>query len=401
MIEGLNYTAYPILFVDDEKLACEVFKAQFSDQFTIYTATSGMEALEIIDYQEIAVVISDQRMPEMTGNVLLTRIRESKPDTVRMIITAYADIDAAIDAINSGEVYRYIGKPYDETEMRSILQQGIERYYLIKERERLTAEKIDSMRKIARANRLSAVGTLAAGVAHEINNPLVAISTFMQMAPERRMSDDREFWDDLYQIAIREVDRIRDLVAELMAFSKFTGEGGLTLREANVNGLVEEMVKFIDPEARKKTVKINTVLADTLPIVQWDPDRIKQVLLNLLLNALQATGQGGAITVTTELVTESAKDQFIRLSVADTGVGISSEHLEKLFSPFFTTKGREGSGLGLMTCHHIVDQHRGSIDVESQLGVGSTFRLNLPIDPRTYDRRKAERKRLKPEELVS
>ncbi|MBI3621175.1 MAG: response regulator [Nitrospirae bacterium] len=152
MIEGLNYTAYPILFVDDEKLACEVFKAQFSDQFTIYTATGGMEALEIVDHQEIAVVISDQRMPEMTGNVLLARVREAKPDTIRMIITAYADIEAAIDAINNGEVYRYVGKPYDETELRNILQQGIERYFLIKERERLTAEKIESMRKIARRN---------------------------------------------------------------------------------------------------------------------------------------------------------------------------------------------------------------------------------------------------------
>jgi signal transduction histidine kinase len=400
MIEGLDYKAYPILFVDDEKLACEVFKAQFSDQFTIYTASSGMEALEIVDHHEIAVVISDQRMPEMTGNMLLARVRESKPDTVRMIITAYADIDAAIEAINSGEVYRYIGKPYDETELRNVLQQGIERYFLIKERERLTAEKIESMRKIARANRLSAVGTLAAGVAHEINNPLVAISTFMQMAPERRKVDDEEFWNDLYQIAIREVNRIRDLVAELLAFSKFTGEGGLLLKEVKVNDLAREMVKFIEPEARKKTVKINADFGASLPDVHWDPDRIKQVLLNLLLNALQATGQGGAITVTTEHVKESTHDQFVRVSVTDTGVGISSEHLEKLFSPFFTTKGREGSGLGLMTCHHIVDQHRGSIDVESQLGVGTTFRLNLPIDPRTYDRRKAERKRLKPEELV-
>ncbi|HTP40861.1 MAG TPA: ATP-binding protein, partial [Nitrospiria bacterium] len=172
------------------------------------------------------------------------------------------------------------------------------------------------------------------------------------------------------------------------------------LKEVKVNDLAREMVKFIEPEARKKTVKINATLGALLPDVHWDPDRIKQVLLNLLLNAMQATGQGGAITVTTEHVKESAHDQFVRLSVADTGVGISSEHLEKLFSPFFTTKGREGSGLGLMTCHHIVDQHRGSIDVESQLGVGTTFRLNLPIDPRTYDRRKAERKRVKPEELV-
>jgi signal transduction histidine kinase len=400
MIEGLNYTAYPILFVDDEQLACEVFKAQFSDRFTVYTAASGMEALEVVDHHEIAVVISDQRMPEMSGNMLLAHIREARPDTVRMIITAYADIEAAIEAINRGEVYRYVGKPYDETELCDILQQGIERYFLIKERERLTAEKIESMRKVARANRLSAVGTLAAGVAHEINNPLVAISTFMQMAPERRKLDDREFWDDLYQIAIREVNRIRDLVAELLAFSKFSGEGGLALQEVTVNGLIQEMVKFIDPEARKKNVKIKTALAASLPAVQWDPDRIKQVLLNLLLNALQATGQGGTITVTTEHVKESAKDQFVRVAVADTGVGISSEHLEKLFSPFFTTKGREGSGLGLMTCHYIVDQHRGSIDVESQLGVGTAFRLNLPIDPRTYDRRHAERKRLKPEELV-
>jgi len=400
MIEGLNYKNYPVLFVDDEKLACEVFKAQFSDQFTIYTATTGMEALEVVDHHEIAVVMSDQRMPEMTGNMLLARVRESKPDTVRMIITAYSDIEAAIDAINSGEVYRYVSKPYDETELGAILHQGIERYFLIKERERLTAEKIESMRKIARANRLASVGTLAAGVAHEINNPLVAISTFMQMAPEKRKADDREFWDDLYQIAIREVNRIRDLVAELLAFSKFTGEGGLALKEVSVNALIKEMVKFIEPEARKKTVQIKQALAENVPAVQWDPDRIKQVLLNLLLNALQATAQGGSITVTTESVEENATNRYVRIAVADTGTGISSDNLEKLFSPFFTTKGREGSGLGLMTCHHIVDQHRGSIDVESQLGVGTTFRLNLPLDPRTYDRRKAERKRLKPEELV-
>ena len=400
MIEGLDYKAYPILFVDDEKLACEVFKAQFSDQFTIHTATKGMEALEVIDHHPIAVLLSDQRMPEMTGNMLLARVRDARPDTVRMIVTAYADIEAAIDAINSGEVYRYISKPYDENELRVVLQQAIERYFLVKERERLTVEKIESMRKIARANRLSAVGTMAAGVAHEINNPLVAISTFMQMVPEKRKVDDAEFWEELYQIAVREVTRIKDLVHELLAFSKYSGEGALALKEMNAQRLVLDMVKFIEPEARQKGVTIKTTLSETLPPVLWDADRMKQVLLNLLLNAQQATARGGVITVRGELVEDSPTDRYIRLSVADTGVGISAENLEKLFTPFFTTKGREGSGLGLMTCHHIVDQHRGSIDVESQLGTGTSFQLNVPIDPRTYDRRKAERKRLKPEELV-
>ncbi|MEW6325564.1 MAG: ATP-binding protein [Nitrospirota bacterium] len=400
MIEGLDYKAYPILFVDDEKLACEVFKAQFSDQFTVYAATKGMEALEIVEHHPIAVLLSDQRMPEMTGNMLLARVREARPDTVRMIITAYADIEAAIDAINTGEVYRYISKPYDEAELRAMLQQAVERYFLVKERERLTAEKIESMRKIARANRLSAVGTMAAGVAHEINNPLVAISTFLQMVPDKRKTDDQEFWKELYEIAAREVVRIKDLVHELLAFSKYTGETALALQEVGVKALVVDMIKFIEPEARKKGVTIKAALAEGMPPARWDLDRMKQVLLNLLLNALQATGRGGVITVSGEYVEENANDRFIRLSVADTGVGISAEHLEKLFTPFFTTKGREGSGLGLMTCHHIVDQHRGSIDVESQLGKGTTFQLNVPVDPRAYDRRKAERKRLKPEELV-
>ena len=400
MIEELDYKAYPILFVDDEKLACEVFKAQFSDQFTIHTAISGMEALEVADHHDIAVLLSDQRMPEMTGNRLLARIRDIRPETIRMIITAYADIEAAIEAINTGEVYRYISKPYDETELRTILQQAIERYFLVRERERLTAEKLESMRKIARANRLSAVGTLAAGVAHEINNPLVAISTFLQMVPEKRKTTDREFWEELYQIAVREVNRIKDLVHELLAFSKYTGEGALALKEINPNDLAREMIKFIEPEARKKGVGITPALDGRMVPVFWDPDRMKQVLLNLLLNALQATGRGGTITVTSAHINENANDRFIRLTVADTGAGISAENLEKLFTPFFTTKGREGSGLGLMTCHHIVDQHRGSIDVESQLGAGTTFRMNVPVDPRIYDRRRAERKRLKPEELV-
>jgi signal transduction histidine kinase len=396
MIEGLDYKAYPILFVDDEKLAGEVFKAQFSDQLTILTASSGMEALEVLEHNEIAVLISDQRMPEMSGNALLVRVRESRPDTVRMIITAYADVEAAIDSINSGEVYRYVSKPYDEVELRNILQQGIERYYLVRERDRLYAEKIETFKKIARTNRLTAIGVLAAGMAHEINNPLVAISTFLQMLPEklREPKKDNQYWDDFYQVSLNETERIRGLIGQLLNYSKTAERESLELRDSDLNPLVRDAVTFLGSEARKKGVDLELKLQSGLPHGKLDREKMRQVILNLLLNAIQAT-PSGKITLATGVLLDEMRRDYLELTVSDTGVGISEENLQKLFNPFFTTKETQGSGLGLMTCYHIIEeQHRGSIDVRSELGRGTSVTVRIPTDPAKHERRKTDRRRL-------
>ena len=399
MLKDIEHKDYPILYVDDEELALQAFKLQFGNEFTIYTAKVSEEALLVLNTEDIAVVITDQRMPKISGVELLSQIMSTHPDVVRILITAYTDLEVVIQAINAGNVYRYISKPYNEEEVRTIIRQGIEHYYLVDERDRLYAEKIETMRKIARANRLSAMGILAAGMAHEINNPLVAISTFLQMLPHKyaEASKDKEYWEELYGVAVREVERIRQLVHQLLSYSKIKQED--KFEPVSINDILQEMVVFIENEAKKKGVLIKREFGVNLPMGMMDRNRIKQVFLNILLNAVQATERGGTIAVSSRHVVEDAENQFLQVAILDTGSGISEKNLEKLFTPFFTTKNSEGSGLGLMTSHHIVDEHRGTIDVKSKLGKGTTFTIKLPLNPLIYDRRKIHRQDIDPQDL--
>jgi len=393
MIEGLDYKKYPILYVDDEEMALETFKAQFRRDFTIHTAPSGQEALQILSQQPLALVITDQRMPQMGGVALLEQVTKQFPNTIRMLITAYSDMDVVIAAINKGQVYRYFAKPYNEDEVRESIKEGLERYYLIRERERLYAEKIELIKRMERTNRLTAVGTLAAGMAHEINNPLVAINTFLQMVPQKYAEEetDKEFWEHFHQVVLSEVDRIRNLIGRLLKYSRFSEKEDLHLEETDTNQILQDMATFLDNEAKRKGLAIQQDLMPGMPIALLDRERMKQVFLNILLNAIQATFRG-YILIKSGCIEEDG-EKFLQISISDTGTGISEEELQKLFNPFFTTKQRGGNGLGLITCHQIVDEHRGTIDVQTEVGKGSTFIVTLPLDPRRYDRRRIERRK--------
>ncbi|HLG21402.1 MAG TPA: ATP-binding protein [Candidatus Manganitrophaceae bacterium] len=395
MPEALPYKQFPILFVDDEENALLALKNLFKREFTLYTARDAKEALKLIEeHPEMALIVSDQRMPGLSGIELLKRVSQNRPDMTRMLITAYSEMELVIDAINKGNVYRYISKPYNEDELKQILMQGIERFYLIKERDRLYAEKIETLKKIARTNRLTAIGILSAGMAHEINNPLVAIKTFLDMIPGKyeEESKDGEFWESFYRVAVGETQRIQQLISHLLHYSKAPEEEGLKLERIDVNTLLSETVTFLDNEAKKKGLTIRQEFDPALPPCAVDPEKIRQVFLNLLLNAIQATSEG-YILIKTSFDAGAAELPFFHVSFKDTGMGISEENLQKLFNPFFTTKRDEGTGLGLMMCQHIIDEHRGSIDVKSELGKGTTMTVRLPLNPAQYNRRKSDRKK--------
>lgn len=393
MSEALPYKDYPILFVDDEEMSLLTFKNLFKREFTIYTASTGEEAIKLIEaHPAIAMIVTDQRMPRMSGIDLLKQVSFQRPDMVRMLVTAYSELELIIDAINEGNVYRYITKPYNDGELRQILLQGIERYYLIKERDRLYNEKIETLKKVARTNRLTAMGVLAAGMAHEINNPLVAIKTFLQMIPEKYDESLRDvgFWEDFYKVAVSETERIQLLISHLLQYSKSPEEEGLKFSEVDINNMLHETVTFLDNEAKKKGLTIRQELDPALPSCFIDREKIRQVLLNLLLNAIQATS-AGHILIRTSFDTKVKDRPFFHVEIQDTGSGISEENLQKLFNPFFTTKQSEGTGLGLMMCHHIIDEHRGQMDVKSEQGRGTTMTIHVPINPTEYNRRKSER----------
>ncbi len=394
LLSAEEYRQYPILFVDDERFALETFEAQFRDDFTIYTASNGNEALEILRDKEMGVMLTDQRMPGLTGVELLTQIKDLRPSTVRILITAYSDMDVVIEAINAGNVYRYVTKPYNEDELRATVRQAIETYYLVRERDRLEAEKIATLKRMERANRLSAVGTLAAGMAHEINNPLTAVSAFLQMIPQKSKETpmDNDFWDNFYQRVCHELDRIQHLITRMLRYSRFTGQEEYNFQETNVNDLLEDMITLLGPEAKKKDDTFEKRLGSELPVARMDSDRMRQVFMNLFLNAIQAT-EHGTITIESRVRSAGNGNEMLEVSVMDTGSGIAPQHLPRLFDPFFTTRHHEGSGLGLLTCHQIVEAHRGFIDVRSELGKGSTFNIRLPLDPVEFERRRLERRR--------
>ena len=239
------------------------------------------------------------------------------------------------------------------------------------ENARLYEELKKSQDIIRRADRLSALGTLAAGIAHEVRNPLVSIQTFFQLAPDRL--HDKEFFTSFLGMTANEVKRISDLITELLSFAQSPTR---QLGPVNLNDAVERVATLLDPEARKHHLKLVREFAHTAPFVLADADQIKQVLINLVLNAIQATKPGGVVTIATRAIQRN-EVVFGRFEVSDTGIGMPPDQIDHIFDPFFTTKDK-GTGLGLSITHQIVMEHGGFISVESEEAQGTTFSVDLP-----------------------
>ena len=237
---------------------------------------------------------------------------------------------------------------------------------------------------IRRADRLASLGTLTAGLAHEIRNPLVAIKTFTQLLPER--IDDEEFRNHFLNIASGEVDRISALVTELLEFAR-PSEPKFDLED--INSILDGMILLISTETKSKRIDILKDYASDLSPITVDREQMKQVFLNMLLNAIEATPETGKIYVRTRSYTKPEGEPYIQIEFTDTGRGIQPEDLEDIFIPFFTTK-EKGSGLGLSISNQIVQDHKGYIDVESQVNKGTSFFINLPLRQHHPKRRQSD-----------
>jgi len=242
------------------------------------------------------------------------------------------------------------------------------------ENARLYEDLKKSKSYIRRADRLASLGTLTAGLAHEIRNPLVAIKTLTQLLPERL--EDDEFRNHFLTIASGEVDRISSLVNELLDFARPSDP---KLEFEDINGILDGMILLVSTESKKKQIHMVKQYASELPPVRVDREQIKQVFLNILLNAIEATPENGEIKVKTRSFAKPGGEPYLQIEFTDTGCGIPSEYLEDIFNPFFTTK-TTGSGLGLAISNQIVQDHRGYIVVESQQNKGSSFYVNLPVN---------------------
>jgi two-component system NtrC family sensor kinase len=227
-----------------------------------------------------------------------------------------------------------------------------------------------------RADRLASLGTLIASLAHEIRNPLVSIKTFTQLLPER--IDDEEFRSYFLKVATGEIDRLTGLINELLGFARPSEPRP---QGEDINAIIDQMEVLVSTEARKKNITLSKKYASNLPKVNVDAEQIKQVLLNILLNAIQAIKGEGKVWIETRMVQmpgEDKIDPYVQVEIRDTGVGIPKENLERIFDPFFSTRP-EGSGLGLAISHQIIHEHGGFINVDSEVGKGTSFKVHLAL----------------------
>ena len=250
--------------------------------------------------------------------------------------------------------------------------------------EKRTQELRIAEAETARSEKLASVGLLAAGIAHELNNPLTGILTFATLL-RKKMPDGSADAEDL-DLVVRETKRCATIIRRLLDFAR---EKTPEKKFADLNRIIEDTVRIIERPASFRDIEITLDLDRELPPVWLDADLIKQVIMNMLVNAQHAIEDAGSITVRTRRCAAPKSPEpglpsvpVVEMAVIDTGCGIPAQNLKRIFDPFFTSKGvGKGTGLGLSVSHGIVKAHGGAIEVESKVGEGSTFRVYLPIEP--------------------
>src|ERR1041385_1462923 len=225
-----DYKKFAILYVDDEEKSLKYFTRAFEDQFRILTAPNAQGGLKLLEEHkdDIGLLMTDQRMPGEKGVWLLEKARQLRPRIIRILATAYADMEAAIAAVNTGAIYRYISKPWDPPQLETTLKRGLEFFIVQRERDQLLKEKMATLHNMMIADRIVSLGLLAAGLSHHIRNSLVAVKTFLDLAPAKLQEEtldlsglrNPEFWKDYYTNVQSQIEKINNMLKDLWAASE-------------------------------------------------------------------------------------------------------------------------------------------------------------------------------------
>ena len=383
-----DYKRFAILYVDDEEKSLKSFSRAFEDEFTIYIATNAQDGAKLLAEKrgQIAILMTDQRMPGEKGTWLLERARETSPETLRILVTAFAEFKDAVNAINDGGIYHYVNKPWDPAQLEGILKRAMEFFLTQRERDQLMRERMEALRNLMVADRLVSLGMLAAGLSHHIRNALVTIKTFLDLAPSMMREEKahpqtlrhEEFWGDYHKSVLGQMDKINNLLKDLWAASE-KPTAHLT-DQAKLRSIVVEATSSLATALTAKRIEVTNLVPDDLPLLTGDRAKLQRLLELVLREELANLPEGAHVTFSAEVVKADVPE--IRLEIKDDGPGLPQEALQFLFDPFMVrTDSPSEYGIHLMACFFIVHHHGGRIQAASDPGKGTVFTIHLPLKP--------------------
>jgi signal transduction histidine kinase len=374
---------YGILYIDDEIKSLKYFEAIFESLAPIYIANSPDEGYAVFQehHERIGVVLSDKKMPGESGIELLKRIRMVDPNPLRFLVTAFSDLDVAVEALNDGLLYSYLTKPWDPDDLEHRLIKALGHFCLERERERLIREKADAFQQLLMADKAASIGILSAGLNHHLRNALTVMRTFYDLLPFQLEDEiegepkDRAFWFDFYGEVGGQIDRMTSILSNLSEGTKMSGlrvsEGidlAATLRDAG------ELVLQGRPDIRFKVEG-----PDDLPFITGDFQKLSQMARFLFEEARSILKRGGEIEVFLSAIDGGRDVQVVFL---DNGDPVPDADLPRLFDPFYVRANQpEELGTNLMACYLTVFHHGGSIRAERSTDGRNAVIVSLPVAP--------------------
>lgn len=355
-----------VLIVDDENGPRQALRMLLKEQYDVQMASDVPSALDTVERFPTDVIVTDIRMPRLTGVDLLQRVKQIDPDIQVIILTGYGQLETAMKAVEFG-AFAYMEKPFDNDLMLRQVQSALVRRRREQERRQLEQLALE-------ANRFDLVGRVVSGLLHDLGTPLSVVGSHLELL---LFDPDRSELDKNLNLMHEQILHCSDIVRSTMNFLRHPSPQQIPM---NLNDVVKTCLDVGRPLLRRQHVEASWNLAEDLGTVRGDFILLRQAVLNLITNACQAM-QGQADPQRIAITTWN-DDGKAYLSVSDTGPGIPPENRHKVFDTFYSTKGKGGTGLGLAVVKNVLRQHNGDIAVvDSPSGRGATFLMRLPIVP--------------------
>ena len=385
-----DYKKHFILYVDDEEMSLKYFTRVFGDQFRVLTATNATDGLKLLEEHkgDVSLLMTDQRMPGKNGVWLLEQCRLLDPSIIRVLSTAYSDMEAAISAVNTGAIYKFITKPWEISELESTIKRGVEFFLVEKERDKLLHEKMSVLHDMMSVDRVTSLGLMTAGMSHHIRNALVSVKTFLDLLPTKLESDggseiskaDPDYWTGYHTKVVNEVSKINGLLADLWEASEKSP--AQFVDRVSIRTVLESTVSTLRERITEKNISIHLDVPADLAELTVDGARFHRLFELLLADELASLPNGSSIRFAATEQSDRVHGRQIHLELIDDGPSLPQEQLRYIFDPFVARSDSPMEfGVHLMACYFIVHQHGGRIAARANPERGTTFTLRLPCNP--------------------